>query len=89
MKTYANMIETLSLSMGSCSALSLDICAYTIIKVLSETTLDTLDNEANTQDWLKNIAKFAAIFFQKYCQVDIVGLLTYILNKMILDKDYN
>jgi Transcription- and export-related complex subunit len=88
-REYDNMIEALNLSMASCCDLSLDICAYTIVRSVSDCKEQELDKEANVQGWLTNMAKFAALFFKKYCQVDIVGLLTYLLNKMRMDNDYN
>lgn len=88
-KEYDNMIEPLVLTMASCSDLALDICAYTIVRAASDSKEPELDKEANVEGWLQNLAKFAAMFFKKYCQVDIQGLLTYLLNRMRFDNDYN
>jgi hypothetical protein len=64
------------------------MCAYTIVRILSDSKERPLDDEANVSDWLKNIASFAASFFKKYCTVDIVGLLRYLLEKMRKDNEY-
>ena len=87
-KQYDNMIEALNSSLQFCSDLSLDICAYTIIRFLSDCKDPVLDDEANVQLWLQNLAQFAAIFFKKYCNVDMVALLTYLLNKMTIDNEH-
>jgi THO complex subunit 2 len=48
-----------------------------------------LDNEANLAEWLSNLAEFAALFFKKYCNVDMSALLNYLLNRMRIDNEYN
>lgn len=87
-KDYENMIEPLTQCLSSCNDMSLDMCAYTIVRSFSDCREQPLAEEANVADWLKNIAQFAATFFKKYCSVDIVGLLTYLLNKMRFDNEY-
>jgi hypothetical protein len=82
------MIEPLTQCLSTCNDLSLDICAYTIVRVLSDSKENLLDDENNVADWLKNIAQFAATFFKKYFHVDILGLLTYLLNAMRVDNEY-
>lgn len=48
-KQYDNMIESLVNSLASCDQLSLDICAYTIIRFASDSKDVALDNEANIE----------------------------------------
>jgi len=48
-----------------------------------------LDEEANVKNWLQNLAQFAAMFFKKYHQVDMVGLFTYLLNRMRSDNEHH
>lgn len=68
--------------------MSLDICAYSIVRFLSDFKERQLDEEANLADWLKNIALFAATFFKRFFTADILPLLTYLLNKMRLSEEY-
>ena len=51
-KEYDNMIEAFNISMSQCDELSLDICAYTILRITSDCKSKTLDNEANIEQWL-------------------------------------
>lgn len=37
--------------------------------------------------WLLNLSEFAAHFFRKFCTVDLVPLLTYLLNKMRFENE--
>lgn len=46
-------------------------------------------NDVNIEECLTNIAEFTSSFFKKYYQVDMIGLLTYLLNKMRRDNEYN
>ena len=76
--------------MQYCSELSLDVVAWTLIRIVSDAREEErLDKEANVVDWLSNLAEFAALFFKKYCQVDMRGLLEYLLNRMRMDQEYN
>lgn len=72
-----------------CGPLQKDMVAYSLIRIISDTQEERLDNEANAQDWLQNLAEYAALFFKKYCDVDMVGLMTYLLNRMIIDNEFN
>src|SRR5688500_13320930 len=63
--------------------------AYTLVRHLSDSTSPSLDNEANISQWLLNLCEFAALFFKKYCNTDMLGLLNYLLNKMRRDNEYN
>jgi len=67
----------------------LDVCAYTILRLMSDIKDLALDEEANVKNWLQNLAQFAAMFFKKYHQVDMVGLFTYLLNRMRSDNEHN
>lgn len=60
-----------------------------IVKELTDTNDDRLDKEANTAEWLSNIAQFTALFYRKYWQVDMVGIMNYLLSRMIMDKEFN
>lgn len=88
-KQFDNMIESLILSISTVDQLSLDMCGYTIIRIVSDIKEPPLDRDANPETWLKNLAQFSAMFFQKYCNTDMIGLLTYLLNRMRFDRDYN
>jgi hypothetical protein len=55
--------------------------AFTITKHLADTNEDTLDDEANVSQWLNYLTKFAACFFKKYHNVEIIGLLTYLMHR--------
>lgn len=83
------MIEAQVQSLQYCSPLALDIVAYSFLRLVSDCNEDRLDKEANISDWLQNLAEFAALFFKKYCQVDMVGILTYLLNRIKIDNEYN
>lgn len=63
--------------------------AYTLVRILSDSTEGKLDNEANYSEWLSNLAEFAALFFKKYCHVDMQGLLNYLLDKMRCENEFN
>jgi hypothetical protein len=65
-KEYENTIEALNLSLASCNPLSLDVCAYTILRLMSDIKDPALDEEANIRNWLQNLSQFAAMFFKKY-----------------------
>jgi hypothetical protein len=54
-KEYDNIIEPLNLSLASCNAMSLDVCAYTILRLVSDIKEEPLDKEANVQHWLQNL----------------------------------
>lgn len=88
-KNYNNMIETQINSLQYCNNLSLDIVGYSLVKSLSDSSEERLANEATVSEWLQNLAEFAAIFFKKYCRVDMTGLLAYLLNRMRFDNEYN
>ena len=46
-KQYDNQIEALIQSMSNCNQLSLDVCAYTILRHISDSKESALDEEAN------------------------------------------
>jgi hypothetical protein len=80
-KSYDNMIDAQIQSIANCQELSLDIMAFTITKHLADTNEETLDDESNVQQWLNYLTKFASSFFKKYHNVEMVGLLTYLLHR--------
>ena len=80
-KSYDNMIEAQMQAIANCQELSLDIMGFTITKHLADSTEQALDDEANVEKWLNYLTKFASCFFKKYHNVDIVGLLTYLLHR--------
>jgi len=52
-KQYDNMIEALNQSLATCNELSLDICGYTLLRVISDCKDSPLDErEANVSSWL-------------------------------------
>ena len=51
-KEYENTIEALNLSLASSNSLSLDVCAYTILRLMSDIKDPALDDEANIRSWL-------------------------------------
>jgi hypothetical protein len=51
-KEYENTIEALNLSLASCNSLSLDVCGYTILRLMSDIKDPALDDEANIRNWL-------------------------------------
>jgi hypothetical protein len=80
-KSYDNMIEAQMQAIANCQELSLDIMGFTITKHLADSTEQALDDEANVEKWLNYLTKFASCFFKKYHNVDIVGLLTFLLHR--------
>jgi Transcription- and export-related complex subunit len=46
-KQYDNQIEAINLSLQSCNPLSLDVCAYTILRFISDAKDEPLDEEEN------------------------------------------
>eukprot|EP00347_Sterkiella_histriomuscorum_P008986 403342964 len=87
-KSYSNMIESQIQSYSFCGSLQLDMVAFSLIRILSDSTEDRLDKDANPQEWITNLSEYAALFFKKYCHVDMQSLLTYLLNKL-RDNEYN
>ena len=81
-KAYDNMCEAQVQAIAHCQELSLDIMAFTIAKALADATESALDDEANVAQWLNYLTKFAASFLKKYHQVDMTGLITYLMHKM-------
>ncbi|CDW79776.1 tho complex subunit 2-like [Stylonychia lemnae] len=88
-KNYRNMIEAQIQSLSLFGPLQLDMVAFSLVRLISDSPEQRLDSEANPNDWLQNLAEYSALFFKKYCQVDMVGLLTYLLNKMRYDNEFN
>ena len=47
-----------------------------------------LDQNQNTAKWLTNLADFAVQFFRKYPNVDLTGLLSFVVNRMNQEKTF-
>lgn len=44
--------------------------------------------DENVAEWLQNMAQFAGTFFTRYTTVDMVGIFTYLLNRMRVESDF-
>ena len=62
--------------------------AYTLVRHLSDSNSPSLDNEANIAQWIQNLSEFASLFFKKYCHVDMLGLLNYLLNQLRTKNEF-
>ena len=83
---YDNLIKPLIATMndGSFQELALDMVAFSILRNLMERheTYKVLDSEAFVSKELRNLTEFTALFYKTFPDVDLLPLMTYILNRM-------
>jgi hypothetical protein len=86
---YDNLIKPLvaTMSDGSFQELALDMMAFSILRNLMERhdTYKVLDSEAFVSKELRNLTEFTALFYKSFPEVDLLPLMTYILNRMKTD----
>ena len=68
--------------MSHCQDLALDQLAFTIVKHLADTNEPHLDMNNNVAKWLSNLTDLATQFFKRFSQVDMLGLFTYLTNRL-------
>jgi len=81
-KAYDNQIEAQIAAISICQDLALDQMAFMIVKHLADTTENALDQNQNVAKWLINLTELASQFFKKFSQVQITGLLTFLIHKL-------
>ncbi|ESO04771.1 hypothetical protein HELRODRAFT_191720 [Helobdella robusta] len=86
---YDNFIIPVVDSLKFLTSLSYDVLIYCIIEALANPERERMKTDGtNISTWLQSLANFSGSVLKKY-QVDIAGLLHYILNQMKAGKSYD
>lgn len=86
--SYSNQISFFISSLSFCSPLSFDVISFVICRLLSEPTRKKTDTSLGDilTDQYKNLADFIGIFYKKYHNVEINGVLNYVIHKFKNDN---
>ena len=70
-------------ALGTCSRLSLDIFAFLIVRLLSDTNLTKLDQaDGLVGAQLNNLSTLTGLYFEKHPNVDLIGIFTFLINSL-------
>ena len=81
--SYSNQINFFISSLSFCSPLSFDVISFVICRLLSEPSRKKTDTNLGDvlTDQYKNLCDFIGNFYKKYHNVEINGILNYIINR--------
>ena len=78
---YENQITTIINTLSFCSYLSLDIITFTICKLLQEKKSNIDTDNIGIDKTFKNFCVFISLFYKKYCNSELNGVINYIIDK--------
>lgn len=74
----------LTMEKGTLTDLSLDMMAFSILRNLIEKQDEycIMDSEGYVHSNLNHLTEFTSLFFKNFSNVDLMPLITYIMNRM-------
>ena len=78
---YENQITTIMQSFSFCSYLSYDVITYIICKLLHEKRINLNKEAIGIDNIFKNFCDFISLFYKKYYNSEINGVINYIIDK--------
>ena len=78
---YENQISTIMNTLSYCSYLSYDIITFAICKLLQEKKSNIDQDNIGIDKTFKNFCVFISLFFKKYYNSELNGVINYIIDK--------
>ena len=78
---YENQINVIINTLGFCSLLSCDIITFIICKILQEKKSNIDPESIGLDKTFKNLSVFISLFFKKYYNSELNGIINYIIDK--------
>jgi len=86
-QSYDNLIPIMVDSMKQFSALTFDVLAYLLVAYLGKSESSKIKEDGQSHsNWLQALCKFAGYLYTKYPQVELEGLMHYLVRQLKLNR---
>ena len=81
-EAFDNLVPFIVEALHHNTRLACDVMAYCIVNLLGRNSLKLKEGDTHYSSWFGALAKFTGVFFKRFCDTDLEGLLQYLLRKL-------